>query len=102
MVDPRFALGLLDLIARGRRFSGRFGEVIASPAPDFRSFLGTAGDLLAPGVVKTEQPNTSVVYGDRFFLKLFCRLEPEPNPDRELRRFLTGRYFRNIWPLAGA
>ena len=74
MVDPRFSLGLLDLIARGRRFSGRFGEVIASPTRDFRSLLGTAADFPEPAVVKTEQTNTSVVYGDRFILKLFRRL----------------------------
>jgi maltose alpha-D-glucosyltransferase/alpha-amylase len=103
MVDPRFSLGLLDLIARGRRFSGRFGEVIASPTREFRSLLGTAGDVLKPAVVKTEQTNTSVVYGDRFILKLFRRLEPETNPDLELGRFLTEeRAFRHIAPLAGA
>jgi len=103
MVDPRFSLGLLDLIARGRRFSGRFGEVIASPTRAFRSLLGTAGDVLKPAVVKTEQTNTSVVYGDRFILKLFRRLEPETNPDLELGRFLTEeRAFRHIAPLAGA
>jgi maltose alpha-D-glucosyltransferase/alpha-amylase len=123
MGDPRFSLGLLDLIARGRRFSGRFGEVIASPTRDFRSLLRTAGDFLqtfsvlrsgrldeslekdfpdGPVVVKTEQTNTSVVYGDRFILKLFRRLEPETNPDLELGRFLTEeRDFRNIAPLAG-
>jgi maltose alpha-D-glucosyltransferase / alpha-amylase len=103
MVDPRFSLGLLDLIARGRRFSGRFGEVIASPTREFRSRLGTVGDVLKPAVVKTEQTNTSVVYGDRFILKLFRRLEPETNPDLELGRFLTEeRAFRHIAPLAGA
>jgi len=98
-----FSLGLLDLIARGRRFSGPFGEVIASTTRDFRSLLRTAGDFLQPAVVKTEQANTSVVYGDRFILKLFRRLEPETNPDLELGRFLTEeRAFRNIAPLAGA
>jgi maltose alpha-D-glucosyltransferase/alpha-amylase len=103
MVDPRFSLGLLDLIARGRRFSGRFGEVIASPTREFRSRLGTKGDVLKPAVVKTEQTNTSVVYGDRFILKLFRRLEPETNPDLELGRFLTEeRAFQHIAPLAGA
>jgi maltose alpha-D-glucosyltransferase/alpha-amylase len=103
MVDPRFSLGLLDLIARGRRFSGRFGEVIASPTREFRSRLGTVGDVLKPAVVKTEQTNTSVVYGDRFILKLFRRLEPETNPDLELGRFLTEeKAFRHIAPLAGA
>jgi maltose alpha-D-glucosyltransferase/alpha-amylase len=103
MVDPRFSRGLLDLIARGRRFSGRFGEVIASPTRDFRSRLETAGDFLEAAVVKTEQTNTSVVYGDLFVLKLFRRLEPETNPDLELGRFLTEeRDFRNIAPLAGA
>src|SRR5258708_32608189 len=103
MVDPRFSLGLLDLIARGRRFSGRFGEVIASPTRHFRSLLRTAGDFLQPAVVKTEQTNTSVGYGDRFILKLFRRLEPETNPDLELGRFLTEeRDFRNIPPPAGA
>jgi maltose alpha-D-glucosyltransferase/alpha-amylase len=91
-----------NLIARGRRFSGRFGEVIASPTRDFRSLPRTAGDFLQPVVVKTEQSNTSVVYGDRFILKLFRRLEPEINPDLELGRFLTEeRDFRNIAPLAG-
>src|SRR5205807_9676756 len=94
---------LLDLIARGRRFRGRFGEVIASPTRDFRSLLRTVGDFLEPAVVKTQQTNTSVVYGDRFILKLFRRLEPGTNPDLELGRFLTEeRGFRNIAPLAGA
>jgi maltose alpha-D-glucosyltransferase/alpha-amylase len=102
MVDPRFTLGLLDLIARGRRLSGRFGEVIASPTRVLRSRLETAGDFLKPSVVETET-NTSVVYGDHFILKLFRRLEPETNPDLEIGRFLTEETdFRNIAPIAGA
>ena len=52
--------------------------------------------------MKVEQSNTSVVYGDRFILKLFRRLEAGVNPDLELGRFLTERAaFAHIPPLAG-
>jgi maltose alpha-D-glucosyltransferase/alpha-amylase len=103
MVDRRFTLALLDLVARGRRLTGPFGEVIASPTRDFRPLLSTAGDFLEPTVLRAEQTNTSVVYGDRFVLKLFRRVETGVNPDLELGRFLSEeRNFENIAPVAGA
>lgn len=39
-------------------------------------------------VSQVEQSNTSVVYGERFFLKLFRKIEPGINPDIELTRYL--------------
>ncbi len=36
-----------------------------------------------------EQSNTSILYGNQFFLKLFRRLQPNENPDVEIGRFLT-------------
>jgi len=36
-----------------------------------------------------EQSNTSVLYGNQLFLKLFRRLQPEENPDVEIGRFFT-------------
>jgi maltose alpha-D-glucosyltransferase/alpha-amylase len=36
-----------------------------------------------------EQSNTSILFGDQLFLKLFRRLQPEENPDVEIGRFLT-------------
>jgi len=47
-----------------------------------------------------EQSNTSLMFGRRFMLKLFRRLEPGPNPELEISRFLTGRGFTHIPPLA--
>ena len=103
MVDRRFTLALLDLVARGRRLTGPFGEVIASPTRDFRPRLSMAAEFLEPTVLRAEQTNTSVVYGDRFVLKLFRRAETGVNPDLELGRFLSEeRNFGHIAPLAGA
>jgi hypothetical protein len=39
-------------------------------------------------VLKAEQSNTSILYGDRFYLKLFRNLR-EVNPDGEITQFLT-------------
>jgi maltose alpha-D-glucosyltransferase/alpha-amylase len=40
-------------------------------------------------VMKVEQSNTSINYDNRFFLKLYRRLEGGANPDVELSRYLT-------------
>jgi len=41
-------------------------------------------------VVGAEQSNTSLVYGEKYILKLFRRLQPGLNPDLELSRALVG------------
>lgn len=44
---------------------------------------------LVPRVLTGEQSNTSVVYGDRYILKLFRRLQPGANPDIEVTKALA-------------
>ncbi len=54
-------------------------------------------------MVKAEQSNSSVVYGDRFFLKLYRSVEEGINPDLEMTRFLTERTrFSQVPSFAGA
>jgi maltose alpha-D-glucosyltransferase/alpha-amylase len=101
--EKEFAQALLGAIARGRRFAGAFGEVVATPTAAFRPLLRSAAGFSEPSVLKAEQSNTSVIYGDLFILKLFRRPDGGINPDLEIGRFLTEvRDFRNIAPLAGA
>jgi trehalose synthase-fused probable maltokinase len=45
----------------------------------------------ASRVLSVEQSNTSLVYGDRVFLKLFRKLEAGVSPDVEMARFLSER-----------
>jgi maltose alpha-D-glucosyltransferase/alpha-amylase len=54
-------------------------------------------------VLGAEQSNTSFVYGNELFFKLYRRLDEGMNPDLEITRFLTEHTsFPNVPPLAGA
>lgn len=60
------------------------------------------GEHLPSHVATAEQSNTSILYGSKFILKLFRRLEAGDNPDVEMGRFLTETaHFEHTAPLFG-
>ena len=60
------------------------------------------GDELEPvRPVGVEQSNSSTVFADRLILKVYRRIEPGPNPELELLRFLTEHGFENVAQLRG-
>jgi maltose alpha-D-glucosyltransferase/alpha-amylase len=113
LADPELATGLLEAIARRRRFRGESeGELVAWPTAAFRglanpapaSHVASSGSVaLSPALHEGEQSNSSVIFGDRFVLKLFRRLDPGINPELEIGRFLTEEAgFPHTPPIAGA
>ena len=102
VVDPEFLSSLLDMIASRRRHRASMGELLPGATEAFHQLRGDPGSLLEPRLLKAEQSNTSAVYGDRFILKLFRRIETGVNPDLEIGRFLTSHErFSHVPPLAG-
>ena len=98
-VNPQFGREMAALIERGRRL--RTQELEAHHTDSYRQLL-TNGEIPEPHILKAEQSNTSIVFGDRFIMKLFRKLEFGINPDIEVGRFLTDRaHFVYSPPLAG-
>ncbi|MEA2337979.1 MAG: maltose alpha-D-glucosyltransferase / alpha-amylase, partial [Thermoanaerobaculia bacterium] len=86
VADAKFTASLLDAIARRRTLKGAQG-VVEGTATQPRELKDSEG--LSAQVLKAEQSNTAILYGDRFFMKLFRRLEPGINTDLEVTRFLN-------------
>src|SRR5262249_40865768 len=101
--DRHLAATLLEAFSRRRRIRGAGGEVAAVPTAAYRRLRGPLQPFPEPTLLKTEQSNTSVQYGDRLVLKVFRYLEEGVNPELEVGRFLAEKTsFRNVPPLAGA
>jgi len=102
LYDPNFCKGLLEAVERGRDFKGATAEMRAHHSRVFRSVRGGAEVSLEPSLLKREQSNTSIIYGDRFILKFFRRVTEGINPDVEIGRFITEKTsFTHVPPLAG-
>ena len=99
--SPDFSRTLLSAIGRGDRFKGETGTLIASPTQVYRDLINGETEL-EPAVLKAEQSNTSVAYGDRGLLKVYRRVENGINPDLEIGRILTAMNFPHSPPLAGS
>ncbi len=67
------------------------------------SFLQFAdGEKLRPRVLGGEQSNTSIIYGNKLFLKVYRKVDRVINPDLEVTRFLSEQGFHHIPEFIGS
>ncbi len=101
--NEEFRKNLLMMIARKHTVRGLNGQLTAYPGRFLKNF--EKNELLEEKsqVLKTEQSNTSFLYGNKLYFKLFRRLDEGINPDLEIGRFLTEKAsFPNVSLFAGA
>ena len=92
-----FGRMLFEVIARRRTLKSEHteGGVTGSTASALR------GGSLEPAVSRIEDRSTIIVYGDKYILKLFRRLESGTHPALELAEFLADKSFPHVPPYLG-
>lgn len=91
--DEAVRSALLEIIAGEQRLRCGSGELVGICGAGFK---GQARPLTSR-VLQVEQSNSSVLYDDRYFLKLYRRPELGENPDVELLRYFSERHaFANV------
>jgi maltose alpha-D-glucosyltransferase / alpha-amylase len=100
--NEKFLRWLLDAVEVNLVSHGTKGDLGASFTKVFQEIRSSRGSL-EPRPSRTEQSNSSVIYGDSLMLKFFRHLEEGVNPDLEIGAFLTEKaHFPNVPPLAGS
>ncbi|HUF89590.1 MAG TPA: maltose alpha-D-glucosyltransferase [Gemmatimonadota bacterium] len=102
LARPALARALLKTIAHQREHAGEHGSVAGVNERGVRAIRKGGDDALEPRIGGAEQSNTSVLYGDRWVLKLFRRLEEGMALDREMGRALDLAGFEHTPGVAGA
>ena len=99
--DGDFRERLFRLMTTGTDLSGRNGHLVGVGS----SLLAQEPNEKAPAsqVLNAEQSNSSMLFENRFFLKLYRKLEDGMNPDVELTRFLSEeQQFAHVPAFVGA
>lgn len=102
--DSKFRENLLTTITRRKKIRGNKGEIFGFQGKVFRRLVGNHEKelFLTSQILKAEQSNTSILYEDKFYLKLFRNLKEGINPDQEVTQFLTEKAgFQYIPPFVG-
>jgi maltose alpha-D-glucosyltransferase/alpha-amylase len=97
--DAAFREQLFRAITQRQSLQGKSGELFGVPG----SSLTPDAKIPPSQVVAAEQSNSSMLFDNKFFLKLYRKLEDGVNPDVEITRFLTEkRGFAHVPAFAGA
>ncbi len=89
--DAGFRDELLHLLLTRKKIKGRAGEIQLTRGRGLRSMAAGLERPYSSRVLKVEQSNTSFLYKDSLFFKLYRKLEDGVNPDVELMRYLSER-----------
>jgi maltose alpha-D-glucosyltransferase / alpha-amylase len=101
--NEAFRTNLLSMITQKTRFKGFRGELTAYSGRLFNRLIPKNDIPRESQVLKADQSNTAILYGDRLFLKFYRQLDEGVNPDLELSRFLSERTpFEYAPPFLGA
>ncbi len=101
--DETLSAMMLEMLSSRRRFHGEIGQLAGRPSRSFRRMRNHVSEPLKVTAIKADQSNSTLIFGDKFLLKQFRRLEEGVNPDYEISEFLTDTVaFSHSPPLAGA
>src|SRR6202171_918453 len=99
--DTGFREKLFRLMQDRQRADGKVGQLVGAAHESLTENIKSV--LPKSEVLVGEQSNSSMLFEDKFFLKLYRKLEDGVNPDVEVTRFLTERSaFQNVPAFGGA
>ncbi len=100
--DAGFRDALFETIIGGKTIEGINGVLSCSVNPKYISHFIDHGKKISSKILAAEQSNSSIIYNNSFFLKLYRKLEIGPHPEAEMAHFLSETGFTHVPPFIGS
>ena len=102
MHEERFRENLLAFVRARKTIKGQKGSLTALPGRNLRRLVNERSKPFTSRVLRGEQSNTSLLYNENIYMKLYRRLEEGTHPEPEVIRFLTEKAgFTNVPAFGG-
>ncbi len=88
LYNEEFRHEILEMIAGGKKISTKNGQLVAIKGSQ-KVETQVEKAPMESQVLKAEQSNSSVLYDEKYFLKMYRQVEEGINPDPELMQFLS-------------
>ncbi len=89
--DTAFHKLLFDIIAKNKVIKNNKYKLTGKNNRHFKTIYEKISRRLPSYILRAEQSNTSILFGDLFFMKIFRKVEEGVNPDIEITKILTGK-----------
>ncbi|MBA2369854.1 MAG: maltose alpha-D-glucosyltransferase [Candidatus Protochlamydia sp.] len=94
---------LFRTILNQRKIKFGLNKLAGNASPDLDRKHAKSALVLPSVIVKGEQSNTSIIYDQKYFLKLYRKLEEGVHPDKEMEKFLTEKaHFPHVPQFGGS
>lgn len=90
IASETFQASLLNLMADNAIVTGRSGRLVPTQSKELHDLLAQ-GRPTSSRALKVEQSNSSIIFGEQIYLKLFRKLDEGLNPDLEVTKQLSER-----------
>jgi maltose alpha-D-glucosyltransferase / alpha-amylase len=90
IASETFQAGVLNLMADNTVVAGRSGRLVPAQSKGLHDLLAQ-GRPTSSRVLKVEQSNSSIIFGEQIYVKLFRKLDEGLNPDLEVTKQLSER-----------
>ena len=100
--SPAFREAIFNMLVDGRKLETKNGTLQFKPSERLVAEFREKGTRLTSRVLNVEQSNSSIVYNENYFFKLYRRLAHIVNPEVELNAFFsTYTSYRNVPAFGG-
>lgn len=101
-IFEHFQMDLLNIMVKRRKIKGQNGIISGMPAKELKDATRRKELPEHSKIIMAEQSNSSILYGDLFFLKVYRSPEEGYNPEVEILRNLTEKTnYKNFPSYAG-
>ena len=100
--ERQLSWSLVEAVARSQRLRGASGALVGTSLPNMDQLYDPSFSATEPSLLRWSEGSTSLLYGERLYLKTFRRSEAGINPEFEVGKFLGEKTsFRHTPPVAG-